>query len=145
MPRTESGEKPYTAGGTVTRTGAPRCFSLVELVIVIVLIGVIAAIAIPRLSSGATGSGDAALKQSLKVLRDAIERYAAEHGGDFPAFRADPSEGHAANSEGAFQSQLTRFSSRSGATSGSASGASVRTCARSRSCRSAARRGRRAW
>ncbi len=62
-----------------------NCFSLVELVIVVVIIGIIAAIAIPRISRGAKGANDAALRGSLKALRDAIDRYAAEHGGEFPA------------------------------------------------------------
>lgn len=59
-------------------------FSLVELVIVVVIIGVIAAIAVPRISRGARGAGDAALRASLAGLRNAIDMYAAEHGGDFP-------------------------------------------------------------
>ena len=60
-------------------------FSLVELVIVVVIIGVIAAIAVPRISRGAKGAGDAALRASLAGIRNAIDMYAAEHGGDFPA------------------------------------------------------------
>ncbi len=61
-----------------------RAFSLVELVIVIVIIGIIAAIAVPRISRGAKGAGDAAARMSLAGLRNAIDMYAAEHGGDFP-------------------------------------------------------------
>ncbi len=62
-----------------------RAFSLVELVIVVVIIGVIAAIAVPRISRGAKGAGDSALRGSLAGLRNAIDMYAAEHGGSFPA------------------------------------------------------------
>jgi type II secretory pathway pseudopilin PulG len=58
---------------------------LVELVIVVVIIGVIAAIAVPRISRGAKGAGDASLRGSLAGLRNAIDMYAAEHGGSFPA------------------------------------------------------------
>jgi len=60
-------------------------FSLVELVIVVVIIGVIAAIAVPRISRGARGAGDSALRASLGSLRNAIDMYAAEHSGNFPA------------------------------------------------------------
>ena len=63
---------------------AKHGFSLVELVIVVVIIGVIAAIAVPRISRGARGAGDAALRGSLASLRNAIDMYAAEHGGNFP-------------------------------------------------------------
>ena len=62
-----------------------RGFSLVELVIVVVIIGVIAAIAVPRISRGAKGAGDASLRGSLAGLRNAIDMYAAEHGGTYPA------------------------------------------------------------
>jgi len=60
-------------------------FSLVELVIVVVIIGVIAAIAVPRISRGAKGAGDSALRASLAGLRNAIDMFAAEHSGVFPA------------------------------------------------------------
>jgi prepilin-type N-terminal cleavage/methylation domain-containing protein len=60
-------------------------FSLVELVIVIVIIGIIAAIAVPRIGRGAKGATDAAVRASLTTLRNAIDLYAAEHNGKFPA------------------------------------------------------------
>ena len=59
-------------------------FSLLELVLVIVIIGTIAAIAIPRLSRGAAGASEGALKGTLAVLRKAIDMYATEHGGTLP-------------------------------------------------------------
>lgn len=62
-----------------------RCgFSLIELVIVVVIIGIIGAIAIPRLSRGAEGASDSALAGDLAVMRNAIDLYATEHGGDYP-------------------------------------------------------------
>ena len=60
-------------------------FSLLELVIVVVIIGIIAAIAIPRMSRGARGADESALKGDLAILRNAIDLYAAEHGGNFPS------------------------------------------------------------
>ncbi len=67
-----------------------RGFSLVELVIVVVIIGVIAAIAVPRISRGAKGANDASVRGSLASLRNAIDMYAAEHGGSFPGADKDP-------------------------------------------------------
>jgi len=60
-------------------------FSLVELVIVVVIIGVIAAIAVPRISRGAKGAGDSSLRGTLAGLCNAIDMFAAEHGGTFPS------------------------------------------------------------
>jgi prepilin-type N-terminal cleavage/methylation domain-containing protein len=59
-------------------------FSLLELVIVVAIIAVLAAIAIPRMSRGSRGAGDAALTADLSVLRNAIDLFAAEHGGTYP-------------------------------------------------------------
>ena len=61
-----------------------RGFSLIELVIVVVIIGIIGAIAIPRMSRGAAGATDSSLKANLAVLRNAVDLYAAEHGGTYP-------------------------------------------------------------
>ena len=67
---------------------APRAscgYSLIEVAIVLVIIGVIGAIAIPRLSRGSQGSADAATVQSAAVLQKALDLYAAEHAGAYPA------------------------------------------------------------
>lgn len=61
-----------------------RGFSLVELVIVVVILGIISAIAVPRISRGAKGAGDSSVRSNLAALRNAIDLYAAEHGGDYP-------------------------------------------------------------
>jgi len=67
-----------------TKTRRKRGFSLLELVIVVVIIGIIAAIAIPRMSRGTAGASDSAVAGDLAVLRNAIDLFAAEHGGKFP-------------------------------------------------------------
>lgn len=66
-------------------------FSLVELVIVVVIIGLIGAIAIPRLSSAGDRSRAGALSGDLALLTQAIEHYAAEHADLTPA--DDPASG----------------------------------------------------
>ena len=67
-----------------------RAFSLIELVIVVVILGIIGAIAIPRMSRGASGASDSALVSDLSVIRSAVDLFAAEHGGTYPAFADMP-------------------------------------------------------
>jgi len=56
-----------------------------EVVIVVAIIAILAAIGIPRMSRGTAGAGDSALGANLAVLRNAIDLYAAEHQGAYPA------------------------------------------------------------
>jgi type II secretion system protein G len=56
-----------------------RAFSLIELVIVIIIMGVISAIAIPRMMKGADNADVTGLQADLAVLRGAIEMYRYEH------------------------------------------------------------------
>ncbi|MBN2316800.1 MAG: prepilin-type N-terminal cleavage/methylation domain-containing protein [Sedimentisphaerales bacterium] len=81
-----------------------RAFSLLELVIAVAIIAIIAAIGIPRLSRGTQGAADSALSGNLSLLRNAIDIYAAEHGGTYPTV-ADCND------------QLTQYSNTTGTTS----------------------------
>ena len=60
-------------------------FSLIELVIVVVIIGIVAAIAVPRISRAVIGASQAALRGNLRELRTAIDLYAVEHDDTWPA------------------------------------------------------------
>jgi general secretion pathway protein G len=57
-----------------------RGFTLVELAIVVLVIGILAAVAAPKMSNSANTARENATKQSLSVLRDAIEYYKAQNG-----------------------------------------------------------------
>lgn len=59
-------------------------FTLVELVVVVMILGILAAVAAPKLLGTSSAAADNGLKQTLAVVRDAIERYAAEHAGQLP-------------------------------------------------------------
>jgi prepilin-type N-terminal cleavage/methylation domain-containing protein len=74
---------------------ARAAFSLIELVIVVVITGIIAGIAIPRMSSAASNADIASLRASLVILNTAVDHYTAEHHGlapnQAPDGSADPS------------------------------------------------------
>jgi general secretion pathway protein G len=59
-------------------------FTLIELVVVVMILGILAAVAAPKLLGTSSTAADNGLKQTLGVVRDAIERYAAEHAGSLP-------------------------------------------------------------
>lgn len=72
------------SGMTHPRTNR-KAFSLIELVIVMIIMGVISAIAIPRMMKGAENADITGLQADLQVMRSAIEIYRYEHGGNFPS------------------------------------------------------------
>jgi type II secretory pathway pseudopilin PulG len=48
------------------------------------ILGILAAVAAPKLLGTSSAASENGLKQTLAVVRDAIERHAAEHGGQLP-------------------------------------------------------------
>lgn len=60
-------------------------FSLVELVIVVVIMGIIAAIAVPRMSSSAQNAARNAVVGDQSTLQKAIRLYEVEHEGALPS------------------------------------------------------------
>ena len=61
-----------------------RGFTLVELVVVIMILGILAAVAVPKLISTTGSATDNGLKQTLSVLRDAVDYYSSQNGGKLP-------------------------------------------------------------
>jgi general secretion pathway protein G len=99
-------------------------FTLVELLIVVIILAILAAIVIPQFSSATVDAQESALDSNLNALRSAIDLYKVQHNGKFPsavaATGATCTVGAAGtgaiNTEQAVIDQLTKFSSATGTT-----------------------------
>ena len=88
-----------------------RAFTLVELVMVVSIIGVISAIAVPRIANASGKASAVALEATLANVRKAIDCYYAEHD-RFPGY--NPANG--ATNNVMFAKQLLEYSDRNGFT-----------------------------
>jgi len=59
-------------------------FTLVELLIVVIILAVLAAIIVPQFSSATIDAKEAALDANLARMRSAIELFQAQHSGNYP-------------------------------------------------------------
>lgn len=109
-------------------------FTLVELLIVVIILAVLAAVALPQFSSSTTDAQNAAIQNNLATVRSAIELYKAQHNGIYPGASASTggtcptgatSGANSAGSSGAFTDQLNYPSNASGQTCTSLAGDSA--------------------
>jgi prepilin-type N-terminal cleavage/methylation domain-containing protein len=101
------------------RTVRPA-FTLVELVIVVTILGMVAAIAVPRMSTAGASASANALELTLTNIRKSIDVYFAEHG-RFPGYV--PATGAPSGPD--FVRQLTMYSDRAGNTSATYGGGHI--------------------
>ena len=104
------------------KTKLVKGFTLVELLIVVIILAILAAIIVPQFSASTNDAKAAALQSNLANMRSAIEFYYQEHG-EYPganiATGATCVNGAAvtagaANSEEALIAQLTRYTNDDG-------------------------------
>lgn len=95
-----------------------RGFTLVELLIVVIILAILAAIVVPQFGSSTEDARAATLKSDLANLRDAIELYYHQHNGNYPG-AVDETDGVGAPSDAAvaFVKQLTQYTDKAGAVS----------------------------
>ena len=88
-------------------------FTLVEILIVVMILGILASVVIPRYSSATDESRRAAVADQLRLYRDQVNVYRAQHSELWPGVTA----GTPAGSEAILKSHLTGITDSNGNTS----------------------------
>ncbi len=96
-------------------SSAPRAFTLIEVLIVVIILGVLAAMVMPNISSAAGEARQAALRDNLRHLRMQVLLYRAQHNGVAPGYPQGDTQ--ATPTADALVEQLTKHSSLAGQTS----------------------------
>jgi len=107
------------------RRRAVQGFTLIELLIVVIIIAILAAIAIPQFSNTSGDAQESASIANLTTMRSAIELYRVQHNGNYPSkapvgtapTTTCPTTGATTDNDATtFADQLTKYSSASGHT-----------------------------
>jgi prepilin-type N-terminal cleavage/methylation domain-containing protein len=70
-----------------------KAFSLAELIIVVAILGILAAVAMPSFQSYISDAKESAGKDNLRILRNTVQLYAAQYGDVAPGYlNDDPTE-----------------------------------------------------
>lgn len=87
-----------------------RGFTLIELLVIITIMGIIAGITIPHMTSHVEDVKESSLEANLGVIRKAIEIFHMEHNGTYPGFPNGPAGG--TPTEVAFRNQMLQKTNR---------------------------------
>ena len=83
-------------------------FTLVEILIVVIILAVLAAIVVPQFSSSTEDAKLSVLKNDLSTMRSAVEIYYHQHNSTYPGNKNSNYNGHATKKEW-FVDQLTLY------------------------------------
>jgi len=82
-----------------------KAFTLMEMLIVIVILGILAMVIIPQISTSTDDAKLNTLRTNLNAMRNSVELYYTQHNGTYPGAVL----GGAADANTAFEQQLTRY------------------------------------
>lgn len=90
-------------------------FTLIEILIVVILLGILATIIIPQVSVSSDDAKLNTLKTNLSHMRSAVEIYYYQHGNTYPAAAVPTTKpGDVSDLPGTFVAQLMRYTDASG-------------------------------
>jgi len=69
---------------TVRSFRGARAFTLVEVLIVVIVLGILAAIVVPQFSTASDDANLSALRTNLQTIRAQLELYKIQHNGSYP-------------------------------------------------------------
>src|ERR1700735_189354 len=72
-----------------SRANASRGFTLVEILIVVVILGILAAIVIPQFTNASQNARESSLQSTLQTLRSQIQLFKLQHGDTLPDLVTD--------------------------------------------------------
>jgi len=99
--------RPAFATSRIRRTSRDG-FTLIEIMIVVIILGILASVAIPQFSNASTEAREATLKEDLRYLRTQIGAYKIQHRDAAPGYPGGDIT--ATPDETSFLDQMTRFS-----------------------------------
>ena len=70
---------------TITKRNQSRGFTLIEILIVVVILGILAAIVIPQFTNAAQDANVSSARSQLQTMRSQIELYRVQNNGAIPA------------------------------------------------------------
>jgi len=105
-----------------TSRKAEQGFTLVELLIVVIILAIMSAIAIPQFSSSTEDAKTSSLETNLQQLRGAVELYYHQHNNRYPGMYAETdgttATATAAAAQTAFVAQLIQYTDKNGKVAG---------------------------
>ncbi len=63
---------------------APRAFTLIEILIVVVILGILAAVVVPQFTDASSEAKLSALQTNLHTIRSQLQLYRMQHNGSWP-------------------------------------------------------------
>ncbi|MEX0653774.1 MAG: prepilin-type N-terminal cleavage/methylation domain-containing protein [Phycisphaeraceae bacterium] len=87
---------------THARSKVAQGFTLVEILIVVVILGILAAIVIPQFTRASESAQASSLASQLQTMRSQLELYQVQHGGAYPDLITDGWEEMTAETDAGF-------------------------------------------